>query len=60
MGPALQREQHFEGPKRIGLSKTHVKTQLGGILCVKKQYAEGCRPSSGLAQGREESGIHIV
>ena len=30
-----------------------------GILCVKKQYAEGCRTSSGRHQGSRESSIHI-
>ena len=39
MGPALQREQHFEEPKRIGVSNTHMKIKLPGILCVKNQYA---------------------
>ena len=39
MGPALQREQHFEEPRRIGVSKTHMKIKLPGILCVKNQYA---------------------
>ena len=41
MGPALQREQHFEEPRRIGVSKTHMKIKLPGILCVKNQYAGG-------------------
>ena len=59
MGPALQREQHFEGPKTIGLSNTHMQTQLVGILCVKKQYAEGCRICSARHQGSRESTIHI-
>ena len=60
MGPALQREHHFEGSKRSGVSKTHMKTQLGPILCVKKQYAEGGRTLWGQTQGREESRIHVL
>ena len=32
MGPTLQREQHFEGPKRVGVSKTHMKTKLAPNL----------------------------
>ena len=53
MGPALQWEQHFEEPKRIGVSKTHMKIKLPGILCVKNQYAEGGRLFSARTQGRE-------
>ena len=56
MGPALQREQRFEEPKRIGVPKTHMKIKLPGILCVKNQYARGGgRPFSARTQGRQES-----
>ena len=55
MGPALQREQHFEEPRRIGVSKTHMKIKLPGILCVKNQYAGGGPIFSARTQGREES-----
>ena len=41
MGPALQRQQRFEEPRRIGVSKNHMKIKLPGILCVKNQYAGG-------------------
>ena len=50
MGPALQREQHFEEPRRIGVSKTHIKIKIPGILGVKNQYAGGGRLFSARTQ----------
>ena len=40
MGPALQREQHFEEPRRIGVSKTHENQTPGNPVC-KKQIRGG-------------------
>ena len=45
MGPALQREQHFEGPKTIGLEKHMENIGERGRL-------------SAQTQGREKSSIH--
>ena len=47
MRPAPKREQYFEK----NTSENHVPQ----ILCVKKQYAGGCRISSGRHQGKWES-----
>ena len=46
----------FLGAGKIRIVKTHMKDQLVGRLCVKKQYAKGCRLFSDRHQGREEGG----